>query len=113
MEINSETLNQHYYDDNELFEQINRINALLGSENEFETTIAKKEYSDIFGVKILFGETYYKRQIDQGYGDIIRLSRATMERLLYAFFANNQQLTNLADKLYQNEIQELLNKLNE
>ena len=80
MDTDPKTPNQQYYDDDELFEQVNRINSLLGSDNEFETTIAKKNILTSFGVKALFGETYYKRQIDQGYGDVIRLSRTTMEK---------------------------------
>ena len=113
IDIDSKILNKQFYDDAELFEHLKRVNSLLGSKDEFEQTTAKKAQTDIFGIKISFGETYYKRNISQAYGTDVKLSRATMERLLYAFFENNHRLKKLADKLYENEIQEILNKLNQ
>ena len=113
IDIDPRILNKQFYDDTELFEHLKRINSLLGAKDEFKQTTAKKKQTDIFGIKISYGETYYKRNISQAYGIDIKLSRATIERLLYAFFENNIRLKKLADKLYENEIQELLNKLNQ
>ncbi|MEJ2214824.1 MAG: hypothetical protein P8Y20_12405 [Gammaproteobacteria bacterium] len=113
IDIDPKILNKQLYDDTELFEYLKSINSLLGSKDEFKQTTAKKEQTDILGIKISYGETFYKRNINQAYVTDIKLSRVTMERLLYAFFENNHRIKKLADKLYENEIQELLNKLNQ
>jgi hypothetical protein len=92
---------EHYpFDVDEL---LGRFNALFGGWNEWRPTSARKEHQDLFGEVICDGEIYYKRQMGPAWDDVIKLSRLSMERLLYAVFYGNSRLENIAARIEQAE----------
>ncbi len=54
------------YNDNELRELVEKLNALYSSFDEWRFTKARKEHTDEFGDKITEGEVYFKQR---EYGD--------------------------------------------
>jgi hypothetical protein len=45
------------------------------------------------------GEVYYEQETDPGWGDVVELSRLSMERSLYLTFAVNPGLEGLAERV--------------
>jgi hypothetical protein len=62
---------------------------------------------DLFGEVIRNGDVYYRRQVGAGWGDVVRLSRLSMERLIYAFFYTNPLLQKIAEEHYEIEFERL------
>jgi hypothetical protein len=50
------------------------------------------------------GEVYFKRQIGPAWDEMIKLSRLSMERLLFAFFNANSGLEKLAEQLNEERL---------
>jgi len=69
----------------------------------WRATTAQKQHVDAFGVVIKPGEIYYR----QRGGKRHKLSQLSMERLIHILLDSNQPLLELADKLYQREMDEL------
>jgi hypothetical protein len=70
-------------------------------------TSARKAHVDLFGEVIRIGDVYYRRQVSAGWGDVVRLSRLSMERLIYVFFHTNPLLQKIAEEHYEIEFERL------
>ena len=71
------------------------LNALYFDIYDFfvwRAIVARKEHEDEFGVVVKNGETYYKRQYGNAFDGVDKLSRQSMERLIFLLFDGNFQL---------------------
>ncbi len=95
-----------YRNEDEFREDFERLNAVT-SEPLWQPTKARKEHEDLFGVRIASGEIYYKRRVGSAWDAAIRLSRQSIERLLYALLQANPLLQELADEIHEARLERL------
>jgi hypothetical protein len=93
-------------DEKSFREDLQRLNALCGPVWHWEPTKARKEHTDNFDAPIRRGETYFKKTCGVGYGDDIKLSRTSMETVLFAVIGSNPFLQMAADRLVESEARE-------
>ena len=99
-----------HFDSNEEFRQaINRLNALGSEYLGWKFTIARKNHKDEFGIDIKSGEEYLKQSCSTDY---LKLSKQSMENLLYCIFTFNQGLEELLDGIVKKRENELIESLN-
>ena len=67
------------------------LNALYHPTDSWQATTARKDHVDLFGQPIRNGAVYYRKHVGPGWGDVVRLSRLSMDRLLYVLFGANLQ----------------------
>jgi len=78
-----------YNSDDELRAAVERLNLLFYPLNQFRTVTARKDHIDVFGVTISARQTYYKREWGGGFGNEIKLSVESMEKVCgVMLFAN-------------------------
>ena len=87
---------------------VEKLNALNHPTFPWQWTQARKEHEDLFGETIQDGETYFKREIGAAWDSVIKLSRLSMERLLYALFSANLGLQEVGEEIAQQRQEELL-----
>ncbi len=88
-----------YYTDEELNRLMPKLNVLNPRPMGWQAKLANTPHRDDFGERIQAGETFYQRQIGPAPGDVIRLSKLSMARFLYAVFTSNPVLSSLTEKL--------------
>jgi hypothetical protein len=96
---------EEYYPD-EFDDMLDKLNALNPSAFPWQRTKARKEHKDLFEERIRDGEVYFKRQVGAAWGDDIKLSRLSMERMLYALFSLNPDLERLAEEVIEARLKE-------
>ena len=96
-----------YYSDEELYKMLEKLNGLTSKYSPWRSTNARKHHEDLFGVDIQPRETYYKRKVGAAWDSVIKLSRRSMVRLLYTFFAGNHDLEAFAEYMHEERIKEL------
>jgi len=84
--------------DEEFWKALERFNAFIGNGWRWETTTARKEHVDEFGVTIARNDTYFRRQYAPGFGAVRVLSRKSIEKVLGLVLECNS-LGELADRL--------------
>lgn len=67
------------------------FNALYHPSDLWQATTARKNHVDLFGQPIRNGAIHYRKHVGPGWGDVVRLSRPSMDRLLYVLFGANLQ----------------------
>lgn len=92
-----------FTDEAEFRAAFKRLTALQGQWPAWEAPEARKEHEDAFGVTIKRGETYFKKQVGSPFADPVKLSRSSMEKLLYIFVATSPQMEAMADLLIQEQ----------
>jgi hypothetical protein len=90
-----------YYTDEELNRLMPKLNALNPQPMGWQAKLANKPHRDDFGERVKTGETFYQRQIGPAPGDVIRLSKLSMARFLYAVFTSNPVLSSLTENMPQ------------
>lgn len=80
-------------------DRLGRFSALF-PDRPWRATTAQKQHVDVFGVVIKSGEIYYRQRGGKRY----KLSRLSLERLIHIFLDSNQPLLELAERLYEREI---------
>ena len=83
------------YNDEQFSRLFAMLNALYFDTYDFFTwrdVVAQKEHKDEFGAVIGSGETYYKRKYGDSYDEVNKLSRKSMEHLLFLLFNGNFKL---------------------
>lgn len=90
-----------YYTEEEFKEMVEKLNALMPRLSPWQWTHARKEHEDLFGEMVKPGDYYFKRKDGPAYGDVIKLSRLSMERLLVALFSGNFPLAQLAQENHE------------
>lgn len=69
----------------EFWDAFKRLDALNGlSMYNWETPTARKKHIDEFGVEIKVGEKYFKRKTGSAGFEFVAMSRASMEKIVYA-----------------------------
>ena len=95
------------YDDDEIRELVNKLNAVTGIWAQWKWTRARKDHTDLFGEPIEEGEQYLNRVTGPGWGEDVKMSVSSMGRLLFAIFENNPVLRDVADKLAEARLQQI------
>lgn len=75
------------------------LNALYHPTDSWQVTTARKDHTDLFGQPIPNGAVYFRKHTGPGWGDVIRLSRLSMDHLLYLLFGVNPQGREIAVQL--------------
>lgn len=94
-------------EDKDLHEKVKRLNALMPEYDPWRWTRARKEHQDLFGRKVQPYQYYFKRQSGPGWHEVIKLSRESMELLLYALFDGNPNLRQMADRINEIRLERL------
>lgn len=98
-------------EEDKLWKDVRRLNALLGSYSAFVETTARKEHEDEFGNKINEGELYFKRQVGEGYHQVVKISKNSMNQIIEIIFGRSQHLVDLADKILEADMEKLRNAM--
>lgn len=64
-------------------------------------TEARKEHRDPFGEQIAEGEVYFCKTVGVGWGDYVKLSRLSMQRLIYLTLGTTRGLREIATTLLE------------
>jgi hypothetical protein len=88
----------HIYSDKEIAELVDKLNACYPVDFQWAYKRAIKEHTDLFDQKISAGEHYYRMRMGGSYGNDLKLSCLSMERLLFAVFAPGPIWEEDADK---------------
>lgn len=75
----------------QLDDYVDALNYLYPG-NGWELRRARKDHSDLFGDQIEDRELYFQQQIGQGWHEVVRLSRRSMDRFLYALHGHRNWL---------------------
>lgn len=62
---------------------------------------------DEFGDKITLGETYYLRNLGGAWDNALKLSKRSMDVVMFSFFANNSWLEKVGDQMIARELEEM------
>jgi hypothetical protein len=89
---------KQYYSDENLSEMVKRLNAFYG-EKTWSYSKAYRKHTGLFGEAIQEGEKYFKIRFGDNNEKLLKLSRNSMDRILYLLFAPNPNLITWADKL--------------
>ncbi len=89
---------RYYYSDEELPEMVERLNAFY-DEATWSYKKAHREHKGLFGEVIREGEMYFRIRFGDDYGEDLKLSCRSMDRVLCLLFAPNPKLIPWADKL--------------
>src|SRR5437588_2526362 len=87
------------YSDKQLDELVEQLNALFPRHSAWEHTRAAKAHEDHFGARISPGDMYFKRQAGAGYHEVVKLSRLSMDRLIFALRCGNPVYSDVAEHL--------------
>lgn len=93
--------------DRDFSKALMRLNALSGMHQRWQGTVARCAHTDLLGRQIQAGETYYSRE----FYNTIRLSRLSMEAVLYAAVATSPNVEALADDLLAEDVDQLRHKV--
>jgi hypothetical protein len=95
------------HSDGEFEKALGRLNALTGGLFRWGETEARKQHKDLFGDVIRLRDIYFKRQYGAAYDSIVRLSRSSMDKVLFAVLTCSEQLTQLGDRLLEQEHEQM------
>lgn len=70
----------------------------------WKATRASKDHVDDFGDKIKRGEVHYTRYYPPAFHNVERLSRKSMEAVLYVLFRNNLEIKTFAEALREHRL---------
>jgi len=84
------------YNENQFAEKIELLNTLLNPYMQWQSVVARKDHKDLFGVTIKQYEVYFKRIHGQAYGDVIKISRESMDKIVYVLLDGDFRLQELS-----------------
>ncbi len=96
----------YIYSEEELGKKIDLLNALSSQYFPWQYTTARKDHEDLFGVVIKERQAYFKRQCGQAWDDVIKMSRNSMDKFIYALFNGDFYLQELAKYLQNKKLEE-------
>jgi hypothetical protein len=102
------------YTDEQFEKYLKRLNALGNPYSNWSYIQARKVHVDELGDQILNGEIYFKRSYGVAYNDVFKLSRRSMDKVLFLLFNGNFYLQTIADQFIMKEFEKLsvaINKL--
>lgn len=74
------------------------LNALLPEPRGWRRVAARKAHEDLFGDWVREGHDYFVRDSGPAFGDVTKLSQASMDRVLVSVFFANEGLRDFAAK---------------
>lgn len=77
---------------------LDRLNA-FSMDLKWQPTQARQEHVDEFGIKITYGELYYRKRVSHNSSFAVKLSRGSMEKLLDLTVEIHPGMVQIADKL--------------
>lgn len=86
---------------------LDRLNA-FSMDLKWQATYARQEHVDEFGIKITYGELYYRKRVSYSSSFAVKLSRESMEKLLDLTVQIHPGMEQIADKLLMAREQGLL-----
>lgn len=96
------------YDDDELDDYVKKLNALYTWPDQgWRKTQARKDHVDEFGDRVVDGESYFKREYGPAWDDVLKLSRTSIEKLLFCVFSGNFGLQGMCDRLIDDQQRQL------
>ena len=102
------SINDHYFENEDRFRELfDAFNAFSPRYQRWRYTTARKDHIDLFEEPIKDGEVYFKCQNGPAWGDVIKISRLSMERLLYVVMANNPHLEAFGKYCQEERVKEL------
>ena len=96
------------FSDNELRELVEKLNALYSDFYQWRFTTARKKHQDEFGDEIAEGEVYFKREYGSAWDEVLKLSRGSMEKMLYCVFNGNFRLEKICEELVKEKRKRLI-----
>jgi hypothetical protein len=90
---------QRHCDDEELHNMVGLLNGLIPELFPIRWTKARKEHEDLFGETISTGENYLTRKTGAAWGDSVKLSQLSVERVFLSIFDDNPGLRKLAHQV--------------
>ena len=103
-----------YLSDDQINDLTRKLNASYPDYFQWKKKKAQKVHIDMFGQQINDGDYYYRSKLDNNYSNDLKLSEQSMERMLYAIFANAPDWTKQAEEKISakhNEIRDIMEKL--
>ena len=86
------------------FERLDALDGRgIGRGIHWDTPKANKRHVDLFGDSIGYRELYFRKQPGGPFGDAIKLSRRSMEKLLYSVVEQMPLLQRLGDRMIEEE----------
>lgn len=101
---------EHFKKEEDFWSAFNRFNALYGKFG-WSRTSARKDHDDIFGVKILERETYFKLQVGGGFDQVEKVAMSSMERIVYLVMSCNPSLERLGEEMDDKQRQAMVDAL--
>jgi hypothetical protein len=97
---------EYFASEDAFWKAFERYNALNGSGFRWETPTAAKEHVDLFGVVIKDNELYFRKQNSGNAYAAQKLSRSSMEKVLYLTVETVPLLESLSKRALAREQQE-------
>jgi hypothetical protein len=79
----------------------------MGDVYPWQPTNARKDHVDLFGELINYGDTYFKKKDESRHGVVIKLSRNSMEKVLFAVVVSSRRCRRLGDHFVEKADKEL------
>lgn len=88
----------------EFWEYYKRFNAICGGNwHGWKPTQARTKDEDMFGLRILPGQMYFRKQANGEGGSDFRLSLASMEKILLIVMVQNRGLNELGERIARSQ----------
>lgn len=87
------------YSDDELQRYVELLNTLYHPWYGWRLVSARKDHHDLFGDQISERELYYKRRYHPAWDAVVKVSRRSMDALIYCLFGTNLELERLTKDL--------------
>lgn len=97
LEVPDSEYDRFYRDKGEFRKAFKQLNSFLSEYNQWDTPCAAKDHTDEFGDHINRSGTYFKLQCGPGWGADIKLSRRSMDKLLFIVLEQSPMLREFAD----------------
>ncbi len=91
------------YPDKVFNDYLRKLNALYSMYDRWEHTVARKDHDDEFGAHIKPREIYFKRQYGAAWDEVLKLSRRSMEMMIFWIFNGNFGLEESCQKVVDEE----------
>lgn len=84
----------------EFWEYYKRFNAICGGTwHGWKPTQARSRHEDLFGLRILPGQMFFRKQAAGDGGFDLKLSLSSMEKILLIVMVQNRSLNELGDRI--------------
>ncbi|QVN19583.1 hypothetical protein [Burkholderia pyrrocinia] len=102
-----------YRSDEDFWRDLDRLNALDNPYLPWRAVEARKSHIDAFGDTVAVREIHFVKDAGRAFTPAFRLSRSSMEKVLYVAVHLNPTIQGLADKLIQKSEDEFMRKLDQ